>query len=96
MAAISLNLYGPALSVEVDPRLTSAPVAITFGPGSWLALSADEAAVLGKQLQDAAASLRPADGAIQKANADLEPAGHQSLRAGEDSLGHGFDRREAA
>lgn len=91
MASVALNLFGPALSVEVDPRLTSAPVAITFGPGSWLALSADEAAALGRQLQDAAASLRPAEGAILHGNTDLEPAEHQSA-----GPAGGFDRRAAA
>lgn len=36
------------------------------------------------------------EGDIQRSNADLVPAEHQSLAAGVDSLGHGFDRRREA
>ena len=78
MASLALNLLGPTLAVEVDPRLTSAPVAINFGPGSWLALTADEALALSLQLADAAALVRPPVGTIQHGNTDLTSE-HQSL-----------------
>ncbi len=45
MASVALNLYAPRLEVTVDPHLRFAPVALRFNGDSWLALSADEAAV---------------------------------------------------
>lgn len=96
MASVALNLYSVRPEVTVDPHLRFAPVALRLNAESWLALNADEAAALGQQLLDAAASLRLPEGVILTGNNDLVPAEHQSLGSGVDSLGHGFDRRREA
>ena len=99
MASVALNLLNVRPTVEVDPALRYAPVAVRLSPDSWLALNADEAADLGQRLLDAAASLRLPEGVILKGNTDITPTEHSSLGAGPvdlEALGSAMERLDQA